>query len=419
MYCGECGTKNEKGDLFCANCGAKLEIAEPVKKEKNNSIPRKPISKKTKIMVGIIAVVAIVFIAGFSILSNLTSPKTVAKNYVDAIVKKDASKLYNYLELDGDKTFTSKKIFSELMKDSNESIDIENYKITDVNYGTGKLTATVTITYTSKNSSAEKTLRVPLTKEKNKKWLIFDDWKIANSEISGMIVEDFEITVPKDSIVTYSGIKVDKKYLDSKESTNSLDVYVLKQVFATATKIIVTLPSGYEIEEEITPSFYKTSYTAKLSLSTISKEEQEKIAETVKKDLVAIYTNAIASKAFNEVKGNFTIAQGKEDQIEKLYNEFVTDLKDAYNVLTAIDFTNITLSSISLDDDGYLEVRFKANYKYTVKYTDYSGEEKTKDSSSYSYMTITYSYGSTSENSKEKGYTMVSFDNLEDYFSRY
>lgn len=31
MFCGECGTKNEKGAKFCEKCGAKLEVAEEKK----------------------------------------------------------------------------------------------------------------------------------------------------------------------------------------------------------------------------------------------------------------------------------------------------------------------------------------------------------------------------------------------------
>jgi hypothetical protein len=32
MFCGECGTKNEKGAKFCEKCGAKLEVAEEKKR---------------------------------------------------------------------------------------------------------------------------------------------------------------------------------------------------------------------------------------------------------------------------------------------------------------------------------------------------------------------------------------------------
>ena len=34
MYCGECGTKNEKDAKFCENCGAALEQEEEKKEER-------------------------------------------------------------------------------------------------------------------------------------------------------------------------------------------------------------------------------------------------------------------------------------------------------------------------------------------------------------------------------------------------
>ena len=40
MFCGECGTKNKKGDAFCKECGSKLESVEvttnKTKKEVSN-----------------------------------------------------------------------------------------------------------------------------------------------------------------------------------------------------------------------------------------------------------------------------------------------------------------------------------------------------------------------------------------------
>ena len=42
MFCGQCGTKNEKGAAFCENCGAKLkEVSKEESKEKG-------LNKKTK-----------------------------------------------------------------------------------------------------------------------------------------------------------------------------------------------------------------------------------------------------------------------------------------------------------------------------------------------------------------------------------
>lgn len=412
MYCGECGTKAQKGDAFCSNCGAKLDTNELQKKEVSKP-QRKPMSKKTKVIIAGV-LFALVIVGGFiGVGSSLSSPKHVAKKYVDALVSQDADDLYEYLELGKDKTFTSKKIFEELLDEEEDSLEIENYQITKVEYGDGKLTAKVTVRYTMEDSSTEQTTTVSLTKGKNKKWLFFDDWKIVFPGSSNMVIDNFEITVPKGAKVKYAGVIVNNNYLDKEKSNEQLDVYVLSQVFTVKTKIEVTLLNGYVIKDNVTPSSYKNHYTAQVSLTTIEKEEQNKIANSIKNDLSIVYQHAIERKSFDELKKNLVIAQGTEKELEETYNELVADLKEAYSTLTAIEFTNITLTTVKLDDDGYLEFRAKVNYKYTIKYKDFSGKETSKDSSSYSYMTIAYSVD------KDKNYALVDMDDLEDYFSRY
>ena len=76
MFCPECGTKNDDDSLFCENCGKKMkdgsektekiqdnekksaEVNNQAKQDVNTTItPRKPISKKTKMIIGLAAVV--------------------------------------------------------------------------------------------------------------------------------------------------------------------------------------------------------------------------------------------------------------------------------------------------------------------------------------------------------------------------
>ena len=159
MYCGECGTKNNSGDLFCCECGKPLEQSAEVQNvvTTSNSIgPKKKMSKKTKIIILVAVIVAILCGGFYKIGSNLTSPKTIAKDYIEATVNQDGNKLYKYLEIDGDKTFVSKKIFTELLKtNGSKNSNIENFTINDVEYSDGKLTAKVNFTYTVKDSTSE------------------------------------------------------------------------------------------------------------------------------------------------------------------------------------------------------------------------------------------------------------------------
>lgn len=414
MFCGECGTKNKKGDAFCKECGSKLESVEvttnKTKKEVSNA-PKKPMAKSTKIIIGVVAVVVAALVALFIILGNITNPKNVAKEYIQAVVNKDGNKLYSYLNIEGDSTFVSKNVFNNYIKEKIKDDAVTNYKITEVEYSTGKLQATVRFTYTTKNSSSEKTGKVTLTKDKSKKYLFFDNWKI-NDSIDTAVVKDYTLKVTKGSTLTYGGIKVDKKYLASSKSSTEYDVYVLPQVFGYETVVKAVLPTGLEIEEKVTPSTYYSTHTVSFDEDTLTDAAKNKIIEVAKKDLNTIYTSAIAKKSFADIKSNFDVKGIDLTKFEQSYNNFVIKLGNESNILTSFTVTNASIYDIDLDSNGYLEVEFKVNYDYAIKYTDYSNNEKTHSDSDYDYMTVTLTY-------KNGTYYLVNINELETYFSRY
>lgn len=417
MFCGECGSKLKKGDLFCGECGAKTEQVNDnnvvVSKTNNSSSnPKKPMDKKTKIIIAVVAGVAILLFALYQLFGNMYSPKEVAKDYIEALINKNASKLYSYVEIEGDKTFVNKKAFEKLLDNDSYSVDIENYTITDVEYGDGKLTADVTVKYTSKSSTSEKTKTISLTKAKDKKLLFFDDWKIADMSSDSMVVEDYEITVPKDTTLTFASVKVDKKFIDKDESTDDLDVYILPQVFTAKTEIKAKLANGMELTKEVTPSKYYNYYKLSLSLDSLSDKTKKSLANTFKKDLETIYKAAMDKKTWDDIKSTFAKKDVDTDDLKESYTDFVEDLTTSSNTLKSIDFTKVELSSLSLNSDGELVIRAKASYKYSIEYTSYSGEVTTKDDSDYSY--ITFNYKMTG-----KTYSLVNAKNLVDYFSRY
>ena len=380
------------------------------KKEVSNA-PKKPMAKSTKIIIGVVAVVVAALVALFIILGNITNPKNVAKEYIQAVVNKDGNKLYSYLNIEGDSTFVSKNVFNNYIKEKIKDDAVTNYKITEVEYSTGKLQATVRFTYTTKNSSSEKTGKVTLTKDKSKKYLFFDNWKI-NDSIDTAVVKDYTLKVTKGSTLTYGGIKVDKKYLASSKSSTEYDVYVLPQVFGYETVVKAVLPTGLEIEEKVTPSTYYSTHTVSFDEDTLTDAAKNKIIEVAKKDLNTIYTSAIAKKSFADIKSNFDVKGIDLTKFEQSYNNFVIKLGNESNILTSFTVTNASIYDIDLDSNGYLEVEFKVNYDYAIKYTDYSNNEKTHSDSDYDYMTVTLTY-------KNGTYYLVNINELETYFSRY
>lgn len=417
MFCGECGEKLKKGDLFCEKCGTKVESIKEVKKTSKKSVSKnsnlqKPMDKKTKIIIAIVAVIAVVLFVIYQFLSNIYSPKEIVKDYIEALINKDASKLYSYIEIDGDKTFVSKKAFEKLLDDKEYLVDIENYTITDVIYAEGKLSASVKVSYTTKSSSSENTETISLVKAKDKKLIFFDDWKIADLVSGSMIVEDYKITVPKDATITFAGIKVDKKFIDKDESTDLLDVYILPQVFDATVKLTAKLANGIELSDNVTPSSYYDDYKLSFNLENLSNDTKTKLTEVFTNNLKGIYQSGIERKTWDDIKNSYTKDSVDTDSWQEVYTEFVRDLEDSTNKLKAIEFTKVELSSVSLDDDGNLVIRAKVNYKYTIEYTSYDGDVTTKDSRNYSNITLTYQI-----NGEE--YSLVNARSLVTYFSRY
>lgn len=419
MFCSECGTKNEKGSLFCSECGFKFEEEKETKKvvkkevkkgkvsetrEASNTVKKKS-STKTIIIIILIAVIA----GGYKILSDMTSPKEIAKGYVDAVVNNDADRIYDYIEINGDKTFASKKMFKKIYGD-NEKTNIENYSITKTEYGKGNLTATVYFNYTVKGSDEEKTGSVKLTKLKEKTYFIFDTWKINDlKDSSSLVTKDYKISAMKGTKIVFGDVEVTNKYLDKKASTDTLDVYVLPQVFTIKTKIKATLPNGLDVEKEVTPSKWYDSYTVSFNEKDLTEKQKDKIASAGKKIINNLYESAIANESFSDIKSSYKHDGVDMKELEKSYNNFVKDLSDDYYKLTKIDVNDATVYSIYLNNEGNLEVQFKVIYDYTVEYK--SGDEtKTKDRTKNStWMTLILG-------SDKDGYYLANIKSLKTYF---
>ena len=143
MFCGECGTKNSGTSQFCENCGAKLAGApeqqvNPSQGEENvNNVqtnnmqnqmpntqvmatqPAKPMSKQTKLILTIIAVIAVLFGGAYYYLGTLVTPEKVAEDYFNALVEVDAKKIYKFLQVE-QTDFTTEKMFEKVIKNTTD-----------------------------------------------------------------------------------------------------------------------------------------------------------------------------------------------------------------------------------------------------------------------------------------------------------
>ncbi len=442
MFCGECGTKNTGGSQFCENCGAKLEQAnvdanstanqgnntqQPNAVNTNQQIndnsqnqtmmqqpttPSKPMSKKTKLIIGIVAALALLLGGGYYYLGTLITPEKVAENYFNALMENDADKIYSFMSIE-ESTFTTKKMFKKVVKNTTKDqpkIEVVNYEVGKPKYeDLTKMTTKVTITYVLKDVEKSQTMDIKLTKSKDAKWLFFDNWQVSTAAYTE--AKDFEIRVQPGGTVKIEGTKVGKKYLNEELSSYSYDVYVIPSMFTGKYKIGLSLPIGLETEDVVSVST-ESYYYPSISSSTLTKASASKLKKQVISDLQTIYDNAIAKTAFADIKSNFEFTDCDLGDLETTYNELVSDLSTASNTLTKIKFKSAELGSIYVDEDGEFSISVTAKSDYTVSYTDYSGNAKTHSDTSSDYATLYYTY-------VDGAYKLTDASYLEYYFSRY
>ena len=419
MFCGECGTKNDTTSTFCCECGAKL-VQEQVNVNNNiptnnaNVAPKKPMSKKSKIIIAVVVAIAALLGVGYKVGSDMTSPKSVAKEFFEAMRNKDSDAIYKHLEIEGDKTFVSKKAFKKVMdKELDDDLSkIQNYKISEVTYSDDKLTAKVKISYTVEGYTTEKSETINLVKKEDKKLLFFDNWAIADLTAKSMVIEDYEITVDKDAKITYDGIKVADKYLDKEESNDTKDVYKLPQVFMASTDVVVKLSNGIKLEKEVNPSSYSKSKTITFDENNLSKEQQNDLKTKGQEVFNNIYGSIIAGKKFSEIKSQYQQKGVDIMNLETNYDTLANNLSKATNKLTSFEVATISIYDASLTSDGNIEVKFRVKYNYTISKTSSTGEETTYSDDDYNYMNIVFDL------EKDKFYP-VDMKNMVKYFSSY
>ena len=352
----------------------------------------------------VVAVIAVIGI--FLFLSSMFTPEKEAIKYFEAVMNRDFDKLYSYVDVKKS-SLTTKKVFKEIMdeqEDDDNYKKLMNYKVTKTENSLDGLSTEVTISYVLEGSSSSSEKTITLAKDKKKKFLFFDNWKIQNSTLE--CIENTKLEVLAGSKVEIAGVELKKSDLNTQESTSENDVYNLPAMFKTEYPVEVEFPYGFEIETSFTPSSYYATKRIDVDEDTLSAESKQVIINAIKKNLTTIYNAAIANKEFSAIKSEFEYTGSDLSDLESEYTSFKTSLNNRTRKLTKITFDDVEIRSLSTDD-GMLEVYFKANCDYEVKYK--SGDtDKTSSSDSYMYSYMTFDYNNT--------YQLVDIDNFKYYF---
>ena len=416
MFCGECGTKNQKDSRFCENCGTKLveetksksKSTSHSKKTNNDSLKEKlkKMPKSKKIWYGIVTIMVVGILGFYGVMSNRLSPKNIAKEYFLAVSNGDLNKAYQYLNIEKNE-FTNMEMFLTISNrelDDDDKMKFSNYKIGKVEKSKDGFTANVSIHYLLEGEDEPEIVQLTLVKQKSKKFLFFDDWRISNKMAIMDTKKDYKIKVLKGSKVILEGIEVDKKYIDKNSSDEIYDIYKMPTMFTEKYQMKIVLPMGIEIEDTLNVASY-SSYTFHLDEDNLPETLKKQILDRAKSGLQVLYDGAREQKSFDEIKDAFNFKDADLHDLKETYESLAKSLSNSG--LNAIEFTEVTLSSLDTTKDGY-KAYIRAKYQYTVSYT--SGEEiKTHDSSSSDSMIIYYSY-------IDNAFQIVNASSLNTYF---
>ena len=371
MFCGECGKKNETGAKFCEECGAKLQ------KDVKGEI--KDFGSKNKKLIILICALVVVIFGIYNFLIGKYGPEAVAKDYFLAVMNADADSIYDYLDIKEGK-FTSKKIFKKVFNVQKE--DLVNYSVSSFEKSSDGLTATAHINYTLKGKSSSESTDINLVHDKKNKFLIFENWKISDRFME--TVNDFEITVPKDSIVTIEGVKLDKKY--KTDGTKGTDLYKIPEMFKGKYDVIVTLKNGLTLEDDVNVTSYGSASLNNLKLSSSDEKKLEKKLPDV---IGKLYQDAIDKKSFEDVKKDYEYDGSDLSKLESSYSYFMKAI--SAGGLKTFKVKKVNINNVKYDD-GIIKVTADVDFDYTSSYKILDKEkESSGNNSDIMYFDFDYS----------------------------
>jgi len=384
VFCEKCGTKNDSSSKFCEKCGAKLDNEEEVKsspkavakapkvdskslKDKFNSL-----TKKQKLIGGIVALVVVAIIVFFIVGSQMTSVENMGKNAFTQLADKSTiNNKYLSVALNSDEYFVS---LGDRMKDIIESKDIKfNYKKYKVT--TSKKSITVKYYDTEEEENYKVVFDI---KKDGKSLLIFDKYvitKITMEQVGSYGTatlynpadsEKIELKTIKGSKITIDGKEVKKDYIDSKKSDKENDVYVIKGMTRGSYSVEFTVgklsfKKSIYVYSDGDNEYNLTNY---MSSSYLSKDNNDEYAKVFKK-YITTYYEYVNDDA--KTVDDF----GKKYKLTDDIKEEFADSKKYENKLESFKIGDVTVRSLYYySSSKELTITYKVNYTYKTTSSD-------------------------------------------------
>lgn len=360
MYCKNCGTENDDNMNFCVNCGTDIgtnetnlsdnSVSETAQNTVTNAQPHK-LSKKTKGIILIIAIILILVATAYKICGGLMSPERLVTKYINAQAESNYSELYGMLDMP-DSEFTTKNQFIDTLERSSKEIgNVTNITVTEASatdlskiskyYFTKAYDKAYRVTYNLRDGNQEqKTVFLSV-----QKGMLFDEYKVMPIEY---LIEEYKIFAPAYADVSFDGISLGDTYNAKTDDNTDQHYYLLNNILLGKHNVTATAPfiENADIEVDVN----KNGSVDCLESLVIKQEIKNQMRKTAEDTLKVIFDAAAAKKDFSEVASQLKIDSDKSDTFEQGYKSFLNISWSGFNN-DVVTYDRLELSNIEPSTD--------------------------------------------------------------------
>ena len=207
---------------------------------------RRPISRSTVIIAVEAVVLLVIGFLCYNRIQTLGDPRTVVNGYMEAVTQENWAEAYSYLNMPSS-PFLSLEAYQNYMEASDMK-DITNYSVNRAtkNSGGGGLLSEYEVSYTTKTNTSKSTIHVQLTKSREKKWKVVDDWRIS---LMDNLLNDVEISAAPMLEVKIDGVLLNDETAEVMKSGDQV-IYTISDIFEGTHVIEVGGPGMEPYKQE-------------------------------------------------------------------------------------------------------------------------------------------------------------------------
>ena len=399
MFCPNCGAENPAIAVFCENCGNKIidkpenssskipnttvvKTPEPPKENlKKTIVERDQVHLAKKFILIELVVLALVGFGFYKLSEVITNPEKIAYRYIVDVHNRNWNNLYNNLSLPSS-DFINKEMLVK-GNPSTDSMSVENYTISDIEFSSDKRNAVVTIDYNLPGVLKSMSTEVNLIKQSKKKYLIFDSWKV----VPEFVVADYEVKVPTNSQVTIGGVALYSNLIKNQDA--EFTYYEIPLIFDGKYEIKVVMDGMEDSVQEVNTNNGLFS----LNKMPFNQEVQKSLVIEAGKAFTATFEAAFAKNDFNTIEKLFSTDSAKAPLLKDEYVQLTNDLGIGNEVgMKAFSFDGIDARTdyYTSEKTTYVDVLFDFNYQSIFVKQDSWGEKYEDSAKSNGKATYTF-----------------------------